>query len=510
MAFTVNNTRIAKNTILLYLRTIFVMLISFYTSRVILRILGVDDFGIYQVVGGMVAIFSIISGSLSLSTSRYITFEIGTGNKERLRQVFSTSIIIQIVLAIIILLISEYPALWFVENKMNLPHDQITVTKWVFQFSLISFCINLVTIPYNACIIAHERMKAFAYISITEAAMKLGVCYLILVSPFGKLITYAALMMLTAIIIRIIYSVYCSRNFTECRGKISFDKKLFKEMMSFSGWSFFSNSASVLNMQGVTMLMNVYFGLALNTARGLATQIENSVLQFVNNFTTAVNPQITKSYASGEVQEMYKLVCRGAKFSSFAMFILAFPLIFEMKPVLRLWLGEIPDYTVIFSQLSLIMGVLDCMGSSGFTACMATGNLKKYAIVITSIGWSEFLGTWILYKYGAPAVSTYYLYIIVKIFINIARMYLLKTMVGLPIKMYLNNVFKPVILVAIISNILPFLIACCLEESVIRMLLTVTTAFISICLSVYYIGMTSSEQNILRLRIRSRINRIFN
>lgn len=506
MAYTVNNTRIAKNTVLLYFRTLFVMFISLYTSRIILRILGVDDFGIYQVVGGIVAMFSIISGSISLSISRYITFEIGTGNKERLRQVFSTSVIIQILLAIIILIFSEYPALWFVDHKMTLPYDKIEATKWVFQFSLISFCINLISIPYNACIIAHERMRAFAYISIIEAVMKLVVCYLILISPFGKLVSYAALMTVTALIIRIIYSVYCSKNFAECRGAFLFNKNLFHEMISFSGWSFFSNSGSVANLQGVTMLMNVYFGLAYNTARGLATQVETSILQFVNNFTTAINPQITKSYAAGQLQDTYRLVCRGAKFSCFAMYVMAIPLFFEMRTVLHLWLGKVPDHTVIFSQLSLVLGLFDCMGSSAFTACIATGKLKKYALVITSISWIEFCGTWILYKYGAPAVSTYYLYIIVKLLINIARMFLLKNMIGLPLRVYLQDVFKPVLIVGILSIIIPAFISYYLDESIIRIILTVVTAIVSVCICVYYLGLSINERTIIARRISAKIN----
>lgn len=507
MTATVNNSRIAKNTVLLYIRTFFVMIVSFYTSRVILRILGVDDFGIYQVVGGIVAMFSIISGALTVSISRYITFEIGTGNQVKLRAIFSTSVFIQIVSALGILILSEYPAIWFVGHKMTLPLHMVSTTIWVLQFSLLSFCVNLVSIPYTACIIAHERMTAFAYISIIEVLMKLGVCYAIILSPFGLLVTYAALMALTAIIIRIIYSVYCKRNFPECSGKPIFEKELFKELMSFSGWTFFSNSASIVNQQGITMLMNVYFGLTVNAARGLAMQVETGVLQFVNNFTTAINPQITKSYASGELKEMYQLVCRGAKFSSYAMYIMAIPLVFEMRPLLRFWLSEVPEYTVIFAQLSLAMGLLDCLGSSGYTACIATGKLRKYALVITSIGYTEFFGTWLLYKFGSPVVSTYYLFIMVKASINIARMFLLKSMVGLPIKMYLNQVFKPVILVALLSLILPSIITCCIDESFLRISLTVITSILSVSIASYYVGMTRLEQNMVKSKILVKISK---
>ena len=508
MTSTVDNSRIAKNTVLLYIRTFLVMLVTFYTSRVILKILGVEDYGIFQVAGGIVAMFSIISGALSVSISRYITFEIGTGNQKKLRAIFSTSVIIQIILALAILILSEYPAIWFVKHKMTLPPHMISTTIWVLQFSLISFCVNLISIPYTACIIAHEKMKAYAYISIIDVLMRLGICYAIILSPFGRLISYSALMALTAIIIRVIYTVYCNRNFEECRGKTVFEKELFKELMSFSGWSFFSNSASIVNQQGVTMLMNVYFGLMVNTARGLATQVETGVLQFVNNFTTAVNPQITKSYATGQLNDTYKLVCRGAKFSSFAMYLFAIPLIFEMHQVLGFWLGEVPYHTVKFAQLSLVMGLLDCMGSSGYTACIATGNLKKYALVITPIGYIEFLGTWLLFKFGAPVVSTYYLFIAVKTAVNIARMFLLKSMIGLPIQMYINHVFRPVIIVATLSIVVPLIVTFSLQESILRIILTVILTLISVGINVFFLGMSSSEKIMARSKLSAIISKL--
>lgn len=507
MASVVNNTRIAKNTFFLYIRTFFVMIITFYTSRVILKILGVDDYGIYQVVGGIVSVFSIISGALQVSISRFITFEIGTGNNEKLHKIFSTSVIIQIIIAIIIFIISEYPAIWFVENKMTLPPDKIEVTKWVFQFSLITFCVNLISTPYNACIIAHEKMKAYAYISIIDVVLRLAVCYAILLSPFTLLISYAALMTVVAVIIRILYSIYCSKHFEECKGKLLFDKHLFREMIGFSGWTFFSNSAYILNLQGITMLMNVYFGLTVNAARGLAMQVETGVLQFINNFTTAINPQITKSYASGELSEMYVLVCRGAKFSCFAMLFMAIPLILEMRQVLSFWLGDVPKYTTIFAQLSLIMGFFDCMGNSSYTACIATGNVKKYSIVVTSIGYMEFIGSWILFKFGAPAISTYLLFVIIKLFLNIARMFLMKSLIGLPIKMYLKQVFIPIFLVSIISFLPPYLIYSIENPSILRIITVTIVGVLSTTITIYNLGLTPLERNIIKNKLLSKISR---
>ena len=266
----VNNKLIAKNTIILYIRTLFVMLISLYTSRVILEALGVEDYGIYQVVGGIVAMFSVISSSLSSAISRFLTFEIGYGDKVRLGNIFSTSITIQIFLSFIVLILSELIGIWFIETKMQIPFDRLDAAKWVFHFSLFTFCINLLSVPYNACIIAHERMNAFAYIGVFEAVMKLVICYMIKISFADKLVSYALLMTLLALSIRIIYGVYCKK-FEECRVKAGFNKAIFKEMIGFSGWSFFNNTAYILNGQGINMLMNVYFGVVVNAARGIAS-----------------------------------------------------------------------------------------------------------------------------------------------------------------------------------------------------------------------------------------------
>ena len=504
----INNKRIAKNTLFLYFRTLFVMLVSLYTSRVILEILGVDDYGIYQVVGGMIAMFSILSSALSTAISRYLTYELGTGHTEKLRKIFSTSIIIQICLALVVFVVAELLSVWFIEHKMNVPESQLDATKWVLQFTLITFCVTLISVPYNAVIIAHEKMKAFAYISILEVSLKLGVCYLLLVSPINRLVSYAFLLMVVSIIIRLIYSWYCHRHFEECGGKFGFDKLLFREMVSFSGWSFFSNSASILNNQGVTMLINVFFGLTVNAARGLAMQVESAVLQFVNNFTMAVNPQITKSYASGELDGMYKLVCRGAKFSYFAMLVLALPLFLEMKRVLTLWLGDVPEYTVIFAQLSLIMGMCDCIGTTGFTACMATGKLKTYALVITPIGYLEFIFTWILFLYGAPVVSTYYLFIGVKTMVIIARMFLLKKMVGMPVEMYIKEVFLPIILTTIVAIILPIFIYKLMTTSLLRFFVVIVSAFISVVISTYFLGLSKNERISIKSKLLSRLHKI--
>ena len=490
----INNKRIAKNTIFLYMRTLFVMLISLYTSRVILQVLGVEDYGVYQVVGGLVAMFSVISSSLSSAISRFITFEIGTGNKEKLKIVFSTSIIIQICISVLVIIAVEIIGLWFMHTEMKVPEGRMEAAEWVLHFSLITFCINLLSVPYNACIIAHEHMKAFAYIGIVEVLLRLLIVLLIACSPIDRLISYAFLLTLVAVSIRIVYTVYCHSHFEESKIKLIFDKTIFKEMFGFSGWSFFNNTTFILNNQGVNMLINVFFGVTVNAARGIALQVENALLSFVNSFTTAVDPQITKSYAAGDLLGMHQLVCRGAKFSYFMMFIMTLPIILEAPTILSIWLVEVPDYTIVFVQLSLVMGLCDSMGKAGYTACMATGKIRNYSMIITSIGILEFPLAWVFFALGYSPVSAYYTYIVVKIMVLIVRMILLKKMIGLGIRMHLLNVFLPTMLVSLLASVLPVIFVYTFAPSLLRTVATIVVSFISVSLSIVCVGMTRTER----------------
>ncbi|MBO5627978.1 MAG: oligosaccharide flippase family protein, partial [Aeriscardovia sp.] len=358
-----NNAVVAKNTMVLYIRTLFTMLVSLYTSRVVLRVLGVTDYGIYSAVGGVVAMFGIVSGALSSSISRFITFELGKNNKEKLSAIFATSINILLILSGIILFVCEIIGVWFLNTKMNIPEERLVAANWVFQAAILSFLVSIISIPYSACIIAHEHMTAFAYIGIAEAILRLIIVYLLTIIPADHLITYAILMVSVAIIVRIVNSVYCSRHFAESKYKTVLDKSLYRQMLSFTGWNFFSNGAMVFNTQGVTILVNLFFGVTLNAARGIATQVESAVLSFVTNFTTAINPQIIKSYASGELSQMFSLVCRGAKFTCYMLLMLALPLILEADTILALWLVNVPDYTVLFVRLALIATLFNIVGN---------------------------------------------------------------------------------------------------------------------------------------------------
>ena len=311
-----NNKRIAKNTLMLYIRMLFMMGVSLFTSRVILETLGVEDFGIYSVVGGIITMFAFINGGMVSATQRFITFEIGKGNIEKLKSVFSTSLQIHALISFIIVVLGETVGLWFLYEKMVIPEGRMDAAMWVYQCSIIACVVNIMSIPYNADIVAHEKMSAFAYISIIEVSLKLAIVYLLLVSPWDKLIVYAILLLLVQLSIRFVYSHYCHKHFDETKYFHSVDKPLFKEMISFAGWSFWGNLAAVLYTQGLNMMLNMFFGPIVNAARGIAVQVQSAVLQFTTNFQMALNPQITKNYAIGDLEQMYSLMFRSARFLS--------------------------------------------------------------------------------------------------------------------------------------------------------------------------------------------------
>lgn len=503
-----NNAVVAKNTVVLYIRTLFTMLVSLYTSRVVLNVLGVTDYGIYNAVGGVVAMFGIVSGALSSSISRFITFELGKNNKEKLKTIFSTSINILLILSGIILIVCEIVGVWFLNTKMNIPPERLTASNWVFQSAIISFLISVISIPYSASIIAHEHMTAYAYISIIEAIFRLMIVFLLPIVPMDHLIAYSILVVAVATLIRVIYSVYCVRHFEECKYKLVLDRGLYRQMLSFTGWNFLSNGAMVFNTQGVTILVNMYFGVAMNAARGIATQVETAVLSFVMNFTTAINPQIIKNYAAGDLEQMFSLVCRGAKFTCLMLMMFALPLILETETILKLWLVSVPDYTVLFVRLVLIATMFNIVGNTGYTACQATGNIKWYSIIISSVGSLSFFITWILFELGAPVESMYLVFMTVYIVVDLVRLFLMRRLMCFPIMQFIKEVAIPVILVFILASIVPVLEILMVKSSISRLISTVIISEICIGIVVYFVGMTAAERIFITDTIRNKLNNI--
>lgn len=490
-----NNKQIAKNTLFLYFRTILIMLVTLYTSRVVLNTLGVEDYGVYNAVGGVVSMFAVISGALSNAISRYVTYGIGKGDKDRLKIVFCTSVNIQIVIAVIIFVLCEIAGLWFLNCKMNIPAERIAAANWVLHCSLLTFVVNLISVPYNACIIAHERMNVYAYISIFDAILKLSVAYLLIISPVDKLIVYSILLLCAALCVRLLYGFYCGRSFEECKYKPIIDKRLFEEMIGFAGWNFFGNAASVLNSQGVNLLINIFFGVVANSARGIASQVEAAVHQFIVTFTTAVNPQITKSYAQGDKKRTFFLICKGAKFSYFLLLFLAIPIIFEADKILSVWLGIVPDGAALFVRLTVIGSMVSVLGNTGYTACMATGNIKLYSIWITLIGSMVFFLTWFAYSLGASVETTYFVYIGIYALLQIVRLVIMKGLLEFPISRFFTDVFTPILKVSVVAVIVPAIITSICEVSILRVLCTFISATVWTAICTLLLGLTNGERN---------------
>ena len=494
----INNKRIAKNTLMLYVRMLFTMAVSLFTSRVILNTLGVEGYGIQNVVGGVVAMFSVLSGSMSSSISRFITFELGRGEIDRLKTVFSTGINIQLGMSLLVIVVAEAVGVWFLNCKMNIPAERMVAANWVFQCSILTFVLNLLSVPYNAAIIAHEKMSAFAYISVIEVTLKLIIVYMLIISPFDRLITYSVLLMCVGALIRFIYGYYCKRHFEECTYHFVYDKDILKSMTSFAGWNFLGNGAYMLNTQGVNILMNMYFGVAVNAARGVATQVDAALKQFVNNFTTAVNPQITKSYAQGDLTEMHKLVCRSAKFSAFLMLFFAVPIILETDTILSLWLKTPPAYASVFLKYIIISSFMDTvLANSLVTSMFATGDIKKYQIIVTTVGCLVFPLSWLAFQLGFEPQVGYILYFIIYSILLFVRLHLLKDMVKLPVMMYVREVLFRVVPVMAICFAVSSVPIFTMEGSLVRLTCVVALSTVVTSLTTYYLGLNKGEKNYL-------------
>jgi len=493
-----NSKRIAKNTLLLYVRMLFIMAVNLYMSRVVLNTLGVVDFGIYNVIAGVVAMFAIISGSLSAAISRFITFELGRGNLSKQKAIFSSSITIQVAIAVVILIVAELIGPWFLNNKMNIPADRILAANWVLQCTIFSFCFTLIGVPFNASIIAHEKMSAFAYISILEVLLKLAVVYALLISPIDKLISYAILLLVVVIFIQSIYGIYCRVKFEECRMSFSFDRDLLKKMTGFAGWNFIGSSASILRDQGVNIVINLFCGPVVNAARGVAMQICHAVTGFVNNFMTALNPQITKSYATGDFDYMNTLVFKGARFSFYLLLILSLPIFLETELIMDLWLkGMVPEHSIMFVRLILIFTLIESVSGPLITLMLATGNIKKYQIIAGGTNMMNLPISYILLRWCGFAdfpEITFIVAIIISVLVLLCRLYLLKEMVNLDVQRFTKEVLVNVVLVSLISAFAPVCIHLMCGNSVIEIILEIFVCFIFSALTILFVGCNKEER----------------
>lgn len=433
-----DNRRIARNTIMLYCRMLLLLVIGLYTSRVVLCQLGVDDYGVYNAVGGVVTIFTVVTGSVTQAIVRFLTVAIGKKDRLQVRQVFSASMIIQIILAGLVVLLIESVGLWFLNVHMNIPPERMAASDIVLHCSTAILVLNMLAIPYNACITAHENMSVFAAISVLEGTLKLLLAFLLSLSTFDKLVTYSVLMVAVAFIVRLCYASYCRIQYSQVVRFETPNKMLFKEMFSFSGWNFLGSGTYLVNTHGINLLSNIFFGVAVNAARGIAAQVEGIVKQFVSNFLTAINPQITKSYSCGDYEKSFTLVLKGSKFTFMVVWICLVPIVFEAETLLRIWLVTPPEDAALFLRLTLIGLLADLFTNPLLTLTLATGKIRAYYLITSSMSLMAFPISWILFRLGFPAWTSYLVFIFVYVGVDVARVVICSRLCGFPKKSFLR------------------------------------------------------------------------
>ena len=504
-----NTRRIAKNTGLLYMRMLVMMVISFITARVMLKALGVDNYGINNVVGGLVSMFSMLSASLSGAVSRFFTFGLGKGDMKHLREVFSTSINIHVVLAVGVIIAIETMGVWFLNHRMVIPIGRLGAANWVLQCSTIIFAINLLSVPYRAAIIAHERMSAFAYLTIFDATAKLLIVCAVYYYGGDKLKLLAMLNILPAVISQVIYWRYCKCNFVECCYQRVYDRKLFREIFSFAGWNFIGNTAGLMKNEGVNVTINLFTGgTAVNAARGIAMQVNGVVMQFISNFTMALNPQIIKDYAAGQLERMHKLMFQGTKLSYYIFMILSVPIIFEIEIFLHVWLGEIPEHTVLFTRLILVLSLAEIVSHTLITAQTATGKIKVYQMVVGGILLLNLPISYLLLWWGWFPEVTVVVAIIVSQLCFVARLWFLRRMIDFPVKRFVTEVYCRVAVVTLLALIVPGICYMLMPEGYVRFFVLCGLSLLSSVATIYFVGCNHEERSLVSKAANSIIDKI--
>lgn len=494
---------------MLYFRMLLIMAVSFYTTRIVLKKLGIVDYGIYDVVGGVVMMFSFLNSSMSSATQRYLTFELGKGDKIRLGKIFSAALNIHIVIAILIIILVEAIGVWFLNTRMKIPPDRLVAANWVLQFSILTFCTNVLQVPFNATLVAHEKMDIYAYISVVEAFLKLAIVFMLTLLPFDKLIVYSILVFVVQCIVRGMYQAYCYRNFSECQFRLFWDKKLYREMTSFAGWNIFGSLAWLIRGVGVNIILNIFIGPAINAARGVANHVSGTLSGFVSNFTLALNPQITKNYAIGDIQGMETLTYRGLKFSYFLLFLLTFPILININYLLGLWLVEVPEYSAIF----LILIVIDTLvgnifGTPLMTALMATGNIKRYQIVVSLCLMTILPLSCIALYLGYSPIAVFVLSVIVTLIAGIVRFLFCSYQIGFSILVFVKQVLLPVFCVTMVAVPVPLLLKHKMtHETILSVVLTSMIALVIALCSIMFLGLTTGERTRIYKIILSKIRK---
>lgn len=490
---------------MLYIRMFLVMGVSLYTSRIVLNALGVDDYGLYNVVGGVVAMLAFLNGVMSVASSRFLTFELGRGDFVRLKRVFCASLTLHILIALIVFILAETVGLWFVMNRLVIPADRLDAAMWVYQFSVFTCMVNLTQVPYNAAIVAHERMVTYAYVSILEVILKLTVALTIMFVLTDKLRLYAILIFVVTLIIAWVYRIYCKRSFAECRYRLFWDGALYKTLLSFSAWDLIGSSSVIVQGQGLNILLNLFFGPAVNAARAVSVQVQSAMMLFGNSFLTAVRPQIIKLYATDNIDRMMSLVFDSSRYGYFLMYLVVAPLFLETSTVLQLWLKDVPEYSVVFCRYMLVISLLNVMRTPFVSALHATGKIKIGNIITGTILVMTFPLSWLFLHLGYSPASVFTVTLVITLLSQVADLFVIRHYVYFSVKSYCRRVILRCFAVSVIPFILTGLLTYMREPGFERLLVTVGLSSILTCISVFYIGLNGSEKKIVKSKIHQKI-----
>lgn len=501
-----NTKRIAKNTLMLYFRQILIMLVSLYTVRVVLNVLGAEDYGIYNVVAGVVILFSFVNNAMSSGTQRFLNFYLGKKDLDKTNQVYSSSLLIHFFISLIFVILAESVGLWFVNCKLNIPENRHSVAMIVYQFTILTTVFNILKVPYNAVIIAYERMSFFAGMSILEAVLKLGIVFLLSLTKFDKLIFYAFLLTCVAFITMLSYKIFCNRKFEIAHFKKVADKSFVKEQLAFSGWSLFGATANVANSQGTNIVLNIFTNVTVNAAMGVANQVNSAVYSFVSNFQMAFNPQIVKSWASKELEYFYLLLIRAAKVSYYLLFFIALPLYLNTDFVLSIWLKEVPNYAADFVRLTLIWSLIEAVNGPLFMAVQATGKIKFYQITIGIINLLNLPFVIIAFSAGANPLWLLYIKIALNIFALVFRVEFCVKYISLSRVKFIFGCIVPVAIISLLSFTVTFFIG----HFFVGLQYFFVTCIVSILITgllVFFIGLSKNERNAILLKMKGKIKK---
>ena len=499
-----NNKRIAKNTLLLYFRMLLMMFVTLFTSRVVLDKLGVTDYGIYNVVGGVVAMLGFLNSSMSNAVQRYLSFEIGKNNEAGVNRIFNVSLFAHAGIAVFVFVVMEIVGVWYLNTHMNIPAERMDAANWVLQCSIFTTLFTIVQVPYNAIIISKEQMGIYAYISILEVVLKLLVVYMLAIGNFDKLKLYSVLIMVVTIGIVMIYRFYCTRKYKEAKFNFIKDWNLLKQIVGFASWNMLGELAWVFTGQGVNIILNSFFGPVVNAARGLAEQVNGAVNRFVANFQTAVNPQLIKNYASDQLGEMKTLLFRSTRFSYYLLLALSLPIILKMDFILHLWLKEVPDYTTGFCQLVLVSSLVSTLSNLLAQVARAYGKIRNYQIIVSIFLFLNFPLSYIVLKFGGSPLSTMFVNIGINAMLLFVRLRLTNRMIQMTYGSFIRNVLFPVIIVTAVALVIPLTIYFMLDNSIISFIIVCLVSFVSVGVSIYALGMNANE----RLYILAAISKI--